>query len=61
MKYDRKPPTEERMEVVCDVDLEALKRTDLQALKDVDPEVARLLDPDQNGSDPALRSAPPHP
>jgi hypothetical protein len=61
LKYDRKPATEERMEVVCDVDLEALKRTDLQALKAVDPEVARLLDPEQNGSDPALRIPAPKP
>lgn len=55
LKYDRKPRTEERMEVNCDVDLEALKGVDLNALKDADPEVARLLDPDRNGSDPALK------
>lgn len=61
LKYDRRADTEERMEVVCDVDLEALKRTDLPSLKDVDPEVARLLDPDRNGSDPALRVEAPKP
>ena len=55
MKFDRKPNTEERMEVTCDVDLEYLKTMDLNALKDADPEVARLLDPATRGDDPALQ------
>jgi hypothetical protein len=45
LTYDRLPPDSERMEAVCEVDLEALKNIDLNSIKDVDPEAARLLDP----------------
>ncbi len=58
MKFDRRPDTEERFEVSCDVDLEALKTVDLKSLKDADPEVARLLDPAERGDDPALQFTP---
>jgi hypothetical protein len=45
--YDRMPDDAERMEAVCEVDLDALAHVDLKALKDVDPEAARMLDPAQ--------------
>lgn len=45
--YDRMPNDAERMEAVCEVDLDALNKVDLQALKDVDAEAARMLDPAQ--------------
>lgn len=45
LAYDRMPPDSERMEAVCEVDLEALRNVDLNTIKDVDPEAARLLDP----------------
>jgi hypothetical protein len=59
LKYDRKPDSEERMEVVCEPDLDAIKTLDLPALKDADPEVARLLNPDTRATDPALKIAKP--
>jgi len=57
LKFDRMADTEERFEVTCDVDLEALKTVDLNAVKDADPEAARLLDPAKRGDDPALKYA----
>jgi hypothetical protein len=45
LTYDRLPAESERMEAVCEVDLEALKNLDLNSVKDVDPEAERLLDP----------------
>ena len=57
LKYDRMPPTEERFEVSCEPDLDAIKTLDMAALKDADPEVARLLDPDTRPTDPALKIA----
>jgi hypothetical protein len=59
LKYDRRADSEERMEVVCEPDLDALKTLDLDALKDADPEIARLADPSQRTSDPALKIAKP--
>ena len=44
LKYDRRKDSEERMEVVCEPDLDAIKTLDLQALKDADPD-ARTTDP----------------
>ena len=57
--FDREPNTEERFEVACDVDLDALAAVDLKSLKGADPEVDRLLDPDRRGTDPALKIAKP--
>ena len=59
LKFDRMADTEERFEVTCETDLDALNATDMKALKDADPEVARLLDPTQRESDPALKIAAP--
>ena len=53
--FDHKPNTEERFEVWCDLDMEALKATDLEGLKDVDPEIAILLD--GSTTDPAVKIA----
>jgi hypothetical protein len=58
LKYDRMPDTEERFQVMCEPDLDALKTLDLEALKDADPEVARLVDPNLRPTDPALKIAP---
>ncbi|HEX7874040.1 MAG TPA: hypothetical protein VF475_14085 [Sphingobium sp.] len=44
--FDRLPDTAERMEAVCEPDLDALSATDLAKLKDVDDEAARMLDPE---------------
>jgi hypothetical protein len=55
LKYDRMADTEERFEVSCEPDLEAVKTLDLAALKDVDPDVARMLDPNNSATDPALK------
>lgn len=57
LKYDRMPDTEERFEVSCEPDLDAIKTLDFQALKDADPEVARMLNPDTRPTDPALKIA----
>ena len=57
LKYDRMPDTEERFEVSCEPDLDALKTPDLEALKDADPEIARLVDPNLRATDPALKIA----
>lgn len=57
LKYNRMADTEERFEVTCEPDLDAIKTLDLPALKDADPEVARLLDPDTRPTDPALKIA----
>jgi hypothetical protein len=57
LKYDRMPDTEERFQVSCEPDLDALKTLDLEALKDADPEVARLIDPNLRATDPALKIA----
>jgi len=59
LKYDRMADTEERFEVTCEPDLDALKTLDLEALKDVDPLVARLVDPNTRPTDPALKIAKP--
>jgi hypothetical protein len=59
LKYDRMADTEERFEVSCEPDLDALKTLDLEALKDVDPLVARLIDPNTRPTDPALKIAKP--
>lgn len=59
--FDRKPDTEERFEVWCEVDLDAFRTVDLESLKDADPEIARLLDPSERNADPALKFAPPKP
>ena len=45
MKFDRMPEDTERLEAVCEPDLDALKTLDLSSVKDTDPEAARLLDP----------------
>ena len=50
---DRMPDAEERFEVSCEPDLDAIKTLDLPALKDADPEVARFLNPDTRPTDPA--------
>jgi hypothetical protein len=57
LKYDRMADTEERFEVTCEPDLDAVKTLDLPALKDADPEVARMLNPDTRPTDPALKIA----
>lgn len=44
-RYDRLPDTAQRMEAVCEPDLDALASLDLNKLKDVDGEAARMLDP----------------
>ena len=59
LKFDRQPDTEERFQVACEPDLDALKTLDLKALKDADPFVARLVDPDRRPTDPALKIAKP--
>jgi hypothetical protein len=51
LRYARMPAGTERLEAVCEPDLEALRTTDLKAIKDIDPEAARLLDPN-NGYNP---------
>lgn len=43
--YDRMPGDSERMEAVCEVDLDALAQVDLKAIRETDPEAARMLDP----------------
>jgi hypothetical protein len=43
--FDRLPDAE-RMEAVCEPDLEALAAVDLKAIKDVDVEAGRMLDPE---------------
>ena len=48
MKFDRLPPDTERLEAVCEPDLDALKALDLNSVKDIDPEAARLLDPSRH-------------
>ena len=45
LRYARMPADSERLEAVCEPDLDALKATDLVALKGLDPDAARLLDP----------------
>ena len=45
LRYERMPADTERLEAVCEPDLDALKVSDLAALKDMDPDAARLLDP----------------
>ncbi len=40
------PDTAERMEAVCEPDLEAIAAVDLQKAKDIDIEAARMLNPD---------------
>ncbi len=57
LKYDRMADTEERFEVSCEPDLDAVKTLDFEALKDADPEVARMLNPDTRPTDPALKIA----
>jgi hypothetical protein len=59
LKFDREPATEERIEVVCEPDLDALKTLDLNALKDADPEVAHLVNPETRPTDPALKIGKP--
>ena len=54
LRYARMPAGTERLEAVCEPDLEALRMTDLKAIKDIDPEAARLLDP-KNGYNPGGR------
>jgi hypothetical protein len=54
LRYARMPAGTERLEAVCEPDLEALRMTDLKAVKDIDPETARLLDP-RNGYNPGGR------
>lgn len=44
-RFDRLPDTAERMEAVCEPDLDALAAADLKALQHVDTEAARMLDP----------------
>lgn len=46
IRFDRMPDTTERLEAVCEPDLDALKETDLQAISDFDDEAARMLDPE---------------
>ena len=60
LKYDREPDTEERFEVSCEPDLDAIKTLDFNALKDADPEIARLVDPNTRPTDPALKIAKPN-
>lgn len=45
VRYDRMADSEERMEAVCEPDLDALSHVDLKAIKDYDGEAARMLDP----------------
>jgi hypothetical protein len=59
LKYDRMPDSEERFQVSCEPDLDALKTLDLEALKDADPEAARLVDPNLRATDPALKIGKP--
>ena len=47
LTYDRMPEDTERLEAVCEPDLEALKAIDLNAIKDIDDEAARLVDPNR--------------
>jgi hypothetical protein len=55
LKYDRMPDTEERFEVACEPDLDAIKALDMAAYRDADPEIARMLDPATRPTDPALK------
>jgi hypothetical protein len=45
LRYARMPAGTERLEAVCEPDLEALRMTDLKAIAGFDGEAARLLDP----------------
>jgi hypothetical protein len=44
-RFDRMADSAERMEAVCEPDLDALAAADLNKVKDVDVEAARMLDP----------------
>ena len=46
-RYDRMPDTAERMEAVCEPDLDAIAAVDLNTAKNVDAEAARMLDPNE--------------
>ena len=43
--YKRMPADTERLEAVCEADIDALNKLDLNAIKDVDSEAARLANP----------------
>jgi len=45
LNYKRMPPDTERLEAVCEPDLEALGSFDWNRYKDVDEEAARMVDP----------------
>lgn len=45
VRYDRMPNDAERMEAVCEPDLDAISHVDLNAVKAYDGEAARMLDP----------------
>lgn len=45
LSYKRMPPDTERLEAVCEPDLEALGSFDWNKYKDVDEEAARMVDP----------------
>lgn len=45
LTYKRMPPDTERLEAVCEPDLEALASFDWNKYKDVDEEAARMVDP----------------
>ncbi len=47
LTYKRMPADTERLEAVCEPDLEALQKLDWNAIKDVDEEAARMADPAQ--------------
>ena len=47
LTYAHLPNTEERLEAVCEPDLEALGKVDLGALKGLDAEADRMTDPSQ--------------
>ena len=47
LNYSRLPDDEERLEAVCEPDLEALSKLDINSLKGLDSEADRMSDPSQ--------------
>ena len=47
LTFNRMPEDTERLEAVCEPDLEALQKLDWNAIKEVDEEAARMADPAQ--------------
>ncbi len=47
LTYNRMPASSERLEAVCEPDLDALQKVDVDALKAFDVEAQRMTDPSQ--------------